>query len=202
MARLTPGKTSTSASNHNPPTPHSESNLTTTTASTPADPDLDTPSRRSARIASLATRPRVVEANPQPSTTTTPTLPPPTPSSTAPPAPTKKPPNKAPAPTTLHKHREQGKTPVTPKRRAKREAAAFASASAEKPAMSREGKKRGDGGWSGVAVPVRSLPAKKKTCETVGSSVVGEEEEVGEKMRPPFVSRSLFFDDPRYTFFD
>ncbi|KAL1640957.1 hypothetical protein SLS58_006396 [Diplodia intermedia] len=107
-------------------------------------------------------------------------------------------------------------TPTTSKRKGDAAAAAgAAAASSGQPGSRTSGKKRGKGKEVTKDVVVRPLPAPKQLRKTGNSPAVvvkeEKEEEVSvawslrpweEKMPHPFVRRSLFFDDPRFTFFD
>ncbi|KAL1617840.1 hypothetical protein SLS54_007621 [Diplodia seriata] len=116
---------------------------------------------------------------------------------------------------TPHKPGATVVTPTTPKHKGDA-AAVAAAASSGTPGSRTSGKKRGKGKELTKDMVVRPLPAPKQPCWTGSSPLVAvkeekEEEEVSvawssrpweEKLPHPFVRRSLFFGDPRYTFFD
>ncbi|KAK0625638.1 hypothetical protein DIS24_g11036 [Lasiodiplodia hormozganensis] len=189
MARPTPGRTSTSPSKplrgplQTPPPP----DVTT------AAPE-ETPNRRSSRIA----------ARHHPPASPAPLLPRPLP---APKKPlitgntTTKSPTKA----------SGAKTPATPKR--KRETSFSPEKLSSVASKMKRGKGQGGGAagrssplvlkrWSHSGPPVVIETPEKEMKQVDEGKKKKEEDEAREEMRAPFVRRSLFFKDPRFTFFD
>ncbi|KAB2571378.1 hypothetical protein DBV05_g9946 [Lasiodiplodia theobromae] len=198
MARPTPGRTSTSPSKplrgplQTPPPP----DITT------AAPE-ETPNRRSSRIA----------ARHHPPASPAPLLPRPLPA-----------PNKPlitgnNTTTTTNNNKSPtkasgAKTPATPKR--KRETSFSPDKLSSVVSKMKRGKGQGQGGggaagrsspmvlkrWSHSGPPVVIEKPEKEKEKQVDEGKKKEDDEAREEMRAPFVRRSLFFKDPRFTFFD